>query len=335
MKYRELGKTGLNVSVIGFGGIPIQRISKGEAEAVIHKAEELGINFIDTARAYTVSEEYVGSALKGKRHKWIIATKSMAREKDSMAKDVDISLKNLCTDYIDLYQIHNVKDMDIYNKVVSVGGAYEALVEAKKSGKIKHIGITAHSPDALEKAIESGMFETIMFPYNIIETQAEGLFKRACELNIGVIAMKPMAGGAIRNGDLAIRFILQNKSITTVIPGMADVKEVEENALAVEKGALSQKEIELCKKISTEIGQVFCRRCGYCAPCPQGIDIPFCFILKAYYDNYDLKDWALSRYKEMKAHPKDCRECGICEGRCPYSLPIRKMLKDVVKTFGF
>lgn len=335
MKYNYLGSTGLYVSEIGFGGIPIQRITKDEAAKVIQRAQELGINFIDTARGYTVSEEYIGYALKGRRDKWIIASKSMVRDKNLMDKEINISLKNLNTDYIDLYQIHNVKDICTYDKVISQDGAYEALYEAKIKGKIRHIGITVHSADILKKAVESRLFETIMFPYNIVETQGEYIFKRAKELNIGVIAMKPLAGGTIKDANLAIRFILQNKNVTIVIPGMASINEVEENVLAAEKGNLSQSEIEMCKKISWEIGKDFCRRCGYCAPCPQGIDISFCFLLKLYYNNYNLKDWANERYKELKAHAEDCRECGICEERCPYNLSIRKKLKEVKTVFGF
>lgn len=336
MIYRRLGKTELKVSLIGFGGIPIQRVSMEESARVIHRAEELGINFIDTARGYTVSEEYIGYALKGRRDKWHVATKSMARTKEAMIKDIDISLKNLKTDYIDLYQIHNIKEMDSYNLIVSENGALQALLQAKKEGKIGHIGITFHSLDVLKHAIESGLFETVMYPFNIVENQAEDAFKRARELDLGVIAMKPMAGGALKNGTLAMRFIAENKNITSLIPGMADLNEVEENVKAIENfSGLKEEEVKNCIKIRKELGESFCRRCGYCAPCPNGIDIPFNFILRAYYENYDLKDWAIDRYKSMKSHAEDCRECGICEGRCPYNLPIRKMLKDVKKTFGY
>lgn len=336
MLYKKLGKTNLNVSVVGFGGIPIQKISREEAAEVIHRAEEMGINFIDSARGYTVSEEYIGNALRGRRDKWIVATKSMARSKEGMASDIQTSLTNLQTDYIDLYQIHNIKDMDSYNQVISDNGALAALHDAKDRGLIGHIGITAHSLDTLKVAVESGYFETIMYPYNIIENQADEIFKRANELGIGVIAMKPMAGGALTNGTLAVKYILNNSDITIAIPGMASIREIEENVGAAQGDiTLSKEELSLCEKIKNEMGQNFCRRCGYCAPCPQGIDIPFSFILRAYYENYDLKDWAVERYKGLGAHVEDCAECGICESRCPYNLPIRNMLKDVKKSFGY
>jgi uncharacterized protein len=335
MEYRILGKTGLVVSVIGFGGIPVQRISKEEAMKVIHRSEELGINFIDTARGYGISEEFIGEALKGRREKWIIASKTMVRDKETMKTDIDISLNNLNTNYIDLYQFHNVRTMNDYEKILSESGAYSALEEAKAAGKVRHIGITSHSLDVLRIAVESGKFETIMYPYNIVETQAYELFRRANELNIGVIAMKPMAGGALTDGTIAMKFILENKSITTAIPGMASIKEVEENSRVGSNFVpLTFEEREKALSDVSELGDEFCRRCGYCAPCPKGIDIPTMFVLRGYKERYNLATWAEERYNVMKNSAKDCTECGACEGKCPYNLPIRKMLKEVRKTFN-
>lgn len=335
MKYKKLGGTGLDVSVVGFGGIPIQRVTVEEVRKVILKAQEEGMNFIDTARGYSVSEEYIGEALEGNREKWIIATKSMARDFDGMKKDVETSLSNLRTDHIDLYQLHNVRTMEDYNKVIGKGGALEALVEAKKQGKVRHIGITSHSLDTLKVAMESGLFETMMYPYNIVETQATDVFKRAKELNIGVIAMKPMAGGALTDGRLAMRFILQNDDVTIAIPGMATVEEVMENAAAGKEAIqLTDDELHEVERIAEELGTTFCRRCGYCAPCTAGIDIPSMFVFQAYKERYNLGEWAEDRYYKMKTRAKDCIECGECEGRCPYDLPIRDMLKSVNKTFN-
>ncbi|KZL93298.1 aldo/keto reductase [Clostridium magnum] len=335
MNYKELGSTGLKVSVIGFGGIPIQRIDDKDAKKVITSAEEKGINFIDTARGYSISEEYIGKALEGRREKWIIATKSMSRDRESMKKDVKISLSNLKTDYIDLYQFHNIKTMEEYNKVLSEDGAYNALVQYKNEGKIRHIGITSHSLDILKIAIESGKFETIMYPYNIVENQAEELFKRAKELNIGVIAMKPMAGGALIDGTLALKYILQNENVTCAIPGMGTIEEVEENSnLGSNMSVLNEEEKAKVKKISEELGTEFCRRCGYCAPCSKGIDIPSVFLFQGYKERYNLEQWAEERYAAMKHKAEECIECGVCEERCPYNLPIRSMLKNAEKIFG-
>ncbi|WP_251860811.1 aldo/keto reductase [Clostridium sp. Marseille-Q2269] len=334
MNYKELGSTGLKVSMVAFGGIAIQKITCEESADIIHKAEELGMNFIDTARLYTVSEEYVGYALEGRRDKWIIATKSMARDKNSMMEEANRSFKNLRTDYIDLYQFHNVKTVEDYEKILSEDGAYKALEELKSKGKIGHIGITSHSLDVLKVAIESGKFETIMYPYNIVERQGKELFQRAKELNIGVIDMKPMAGGALNNGTLALKYVLSNKNITTAIPGMANLEEVVENSACGNKDiVLTEQEKIECDKILKELGTEFCRRCGYCAPCTKNIDIPGIFVLEAYKIRYGLPEWADDRYFSLDSRAKDCIECGACEKRCPYDLPIIKMLKRVRTEF--
>ena len=177
MQYVTLGKTGLKISRLGFGGIPIQRTDAKTTTQLVKAMAEKGINYIDTARGYTVSEGYLGEALEGLRDKFILATKSMARTKEAMAKDIEISLGNLRTDYIDLYQIHNpgIKDLDT---VTAPGGALEALMEAKAAGKIGHIGLTAHSTEVFEKALSFPWVETIMFPYNIVENQGEELIKK-------------------------------------------------------------------------------------------------------------------------------------------------------------
>lgn len=334
MKKRRLGKTNLIVSEVGFGGIPIQRISKEESRELIKFSIDKGINFIDTARGYTVSEEYIGYSIEGIRDKVIIATKSMARDKNSIQKDIEISLKNLKIDYIDLYQLHNIKDEQTLQQVLADGGAIEALIEAKEQGKIGHIGITSHSLDLLEKAIEYDVFETIMYPYNIVEDQATNLFEKAFKKDIGIIVMKPLAGGALDDATLALSYILNNNNISTVIPGMDSINQVIENIEASNVIFDEEKQVK-CQELKKLYAESFCRRCGYCLPCPQGIDIPFSFILKGYYDRYNLKDWAIDRYKGMQKHASDCVKCGLCETKCPYNLKIRKMLEDVVETFGF
>ena len=193
MEYRILGKTGLKVSSLGFGGIPIQRIDAAGTRVLMEKLVECGINYIDTARGYSVSEAYLGEALEGIRDKFILATKSMARDKASMAKDIDISLSNLRTDYIDLYQVHNPSLAQL-DQIIGENGALEALQEAKAAGKICHIGLTAHSLEVFEKALELDWVETIMFPYNIVETHGEDLIAKCAEKNVGFIDMKPLAG---------------------------------------------------------------------------------------------------------------------------------------------
>jgi len=334
MNKKVLGKTALEVSVIGFGGIPVQRVEQKDVKALFDYASERGVNFIDTARGYTVSEEYIGEAIEGNRDKWIIATKSTARDYEGMKADVDISLKNLRTDYIDLYQFHFVKDRAVYDQIMGENGAYKALVEAKAAGKIGHIGITSHDAKLMEEVIPSGYFETVQFPYNPIEYQGEALFKLAHELNIGTIVMKPIAGGAFEKGEISIKYILQNEAITTAIPGM-DTKDVitKNTADDIVNGKLTDEDIDLIERVKAELGDTFCRRCGYCDPCPEGINIAAQFLMDGYMMRYDLKDWALARLNGMEKSAKDCVECGVCEPRCPYDLPIREMLKKTAKVF--
>lgn len=337
MNYVTLGKTGLKVAEVSFGGIPIQRSDAANTKAVVDKLEQYGMNYIDTARGYTVSEEYLGAALEGRRDKFILATKSMARDKESMAKDIDISLKNLRTDHIEVYQIHNLPEAEI-DKVFGEGGAWEALEEAKAAGKIGHLGVTAHNVDALKKMLElhGDKIETVMFPYNIVEIHGHEVLKKAREMGIGTIAMKPMAGGNLDDWNLALRFIAAAGVIDVSIPGMGSVEEVHRNADAADGfSPLTAEELAQCDAIRKELGSEFCRRCGYCAPCTVGIDIPSNFLMSNYRRKYGLSDWAVSRYQGLAHHAGECIGCGACESRCPYELPIRKMLARVADEFGY
>lgn len=334
MEYRTLGKTGLKISALGFGGIPIQRIDPQGTRALMRQVMEAGINYIDSARGYTVSEEYLGYALEGIRDKFILATKSMARDKEGMARDVDISLKNFRTDYIDLYQLHN-PNLAQLETCCAPGGALEALMEARAAGKIGHIGITLHSADVFRKVLEYDWVETVMFPYNIVETQAEELIAACAEKNIGFICMKPLAGGAIEDATLAIRFVCANPNVSVVIPGMAEEKELNQNLAAAKNIApLTAEELAAMEKVRDELGGNFCRRCGYCAPCTAGIGIPAALVAEGYHLRYDLQSYAAARYAASGQPASSCVDCGLCEERCPYHLPIRQMLKRVVATFG-
>ena len=334
MEYRVLGKSGLRVSRLGFGGIPIQKIDAAGTRQLLRQLKEAGVNYIDTARGYTVSEEYIGEALEGMREHFILATKSMARTKEAMATDIDISLRNLRTDYIDLYQVHNPSASQLA-QVTAPGGALEALLEAKATGKIGHIGVTLHSADLFRRAVEMPWVETIMFPYNIVETQGEELIRLCGEKNIGFIDMKPLAGGAIEDATLALRFILQNPSVDVVIPGMAAAEEITQNvAAAADSRSLTTEELAAIDHLRQTLGTHFCRRCNYCAPCTAGINISGVFLMEGYLSRYGLEDWARARYGAMEKKASACIGCGVCETRCPYQLPIRQMLKDAAQKFG-
>ncbi len=330
---RLLGKTNMNIKRVGFGGIPIQRITQDDTFKVIDELEKQGINFIDTARGYTVSEEYIGNALKGKRDKFFIATKSMSRDYEGMKNDIQISLSNLKTDCIDLYQIHNLKSEE-YDTIFDDNRAYKALLEAKKSGKIKHIGITSHSLETMKKVVEDDKFATIQFPYNIVEDQADEVFRKANERGIGVIVMKPLAGGALDDATLAIKYILSKDYIDVAIPGMDSIEQVNQNVSVLEDLQLTKSDNDKIQEIRNSLGKRFCRRCEYCLPCPVGVNIPTNFLLEGYYTRYNLKEWAVERYEAISGKANECINCGLCETKCPYELPIRDMLKDVAAKLG-
>ena len=334
MQYRTLGKTNLTISRLGFGGIPIQRIDAEGTRTLMHQLKDAGVNYIDTARGYTVSEEYLGYALEGIREDFVLATKSMSRTKGAMEADIATSLKNLRTDYIDLYQVHNPTP-DQLKQVVAPGGALEALLEAKAAGKVGHLGVTAHSLDTFRMALEMDWVETIMFPYNIVESQGQELIHACAEKNIGFVCMKPLAGGAIEDATLALRYICSNPDVTVVIPGMADPKELEQNIAAVaDTSPLTEEEQKKFQAVRDDLGTQFCRRCNYCQPCTAGISISNVFLFQGYLRRYGLGDWAKNRYSALEKKASDCVDCGLCETRCPYNLPIREMLKAAAKDFG-
>ena len=334
MEYRILGKTGLKISRMGFGGIPIQKIDEEGTRKLLHEMMEKGVNYIDSARGYTVSEQYIGYGLEGIRDKFVLATKSMSRTKEAMVADIETSLGNFRTDYIDLYQVHN-PSMEQLDQVMGEGGALEALMEAKAAGKIGHIGLTAHSTEVFERALELDWVETIMFPYNIVEQQGAELIHKCAEKNIGFIVMKPLAGGAIEDASLALRYVCSNPDVTVVIPGMAEIHELEQNLAACSNTEpLTQEELKEMDKVREQLGTDFCRRCNYCAPCTVGINIPSVFLFAGYLQRYDLADWAKDRYSTLKVKASACIGCGKCEPRCPYHLPIREKLKKCAQDMG-
>lgn len=337
MQYRMLGRTGLRVSVVGFGGIPLQRVAQPQATQLLQQAAQAGVNFIDTARGYTVSEALIGEALAsaGLRTSFVLATKSMARTYDDMARDIDISLEALRTDCIDLYQLHNVRSDADFETAFGPHGALAALQDAVRAGKVRHIGASAHSAASFARLLCHSEIESVMFPYNIVENQGEALMERAAAQGVGILAMKPLAGGSIANGALAMRYILQNAHCTLAIPGMATPEELAQNVSAADNTQpLSPAEQDEVEAIRAALSDNFCRRCGYCAPCTAGIDIPGLFILHGYLARYNLADWARARYAASGVKADACVACGACESRCPYDLPIAEKMRAVAAAFA-
>lgn len=336
MRTRRLGKTNFEVSIIGFGGIPIQQCTQEEANKLIKTAIEQGINFIDTARGYTVSEELIGKALKQfNRDDYYVATKTMGRTYDAAKADFETSYKNLGLDVIDLYQFHNLAKKEDYDIVMSEGGAMEFFKEMKQKGYIKEIGITSHSADLMDIALDSGEFATMQFPINAVEYQGLPLLEKAKKLDIGTIAMKPIAGGVLFDkGEESLRYILENENLTVAIPGMYSINEVMRNSeIGNNFQPLSEEEKKALMEEAENLGDNFCRRCQYCAPCTVGIDIPGLFTLDLYLTKYNLVEWAKTRYENSLVKASECIECGDCMSRCPYHLPIIEKLEGVSQRF--
>ncbi|MDR3584294.1 MAG: aldo/keto reductase [Desulfosporosinus sp.] len=333
MEKRKLGQSDLWVAPLGFGGIPIQRVSQSEANGLLRLAVEKGINFIDTARGYTDSEEKIGVGLKGIRQEVILATKSMARTGAGMTEDVERSLRNFQTDWIDLYQLHNVRTVAEWEELTAPGGGLEALEKAREAGKILYIGITGHLPHTLARFIKDYPFVSVQFPYNYIEQEnRQELLEEIKQQRLGTIIMKPLAGGALRQAGPALRFLLQ-KSFSVIIPGMDAREQIEDNSAQVSQ-MFSDQDAEALELEKGELGQEFCRRCEYCLPCTVGINIPGIFLLEGYYQRYNLTQWSLERYQGMSVKADACTECGECESRCPYQLSIREKLKKVHALLG-
>jgi predicted aldo/keto reductase-like oxidoreductase len=332
VKYRRLGRTNIEVFPIGFGGIPIQRVPVDEAVKIIKRAIELGVNFIDTARAYTDSEIKIGKALKDMNKRIYISSKSQNRTKAGILEDIQTSLKNLGVEKIDIYHIHAVNDKETLKRIFKPDGAYYGLVEAKKRGWIDYIAVSSHINDILEELIKSDKFDVVQVAYNFIETEVEErIFPLALERDIGIIAMKPMGGGSIDNPALSLKYVLQ-KDFLVPNPGMEKIEEVEENVkIALELSEITSQEYEEIERIRKETGKVFCRRCEYCQPCPQGVPISVIVRAKSFVKRIpkeNLKNgWFYSAYQKAK----NCIKCGVCLPRCPYSLPIPDLIEENLK----
>jgi predicted aldo/keto reductase-like oxidoreductase len=328
MKTTRLGATALEISEIGFGGIPIIPLPREEAAAVVRHCFELGITFFDTANMYPTSEEKLGIALKPFRKKVVIATKTARRDARAAGDHVDLSLRQLQTDWIDLYQLHNVSNAEALHQVLAPQGAYEAVSKARDAGKIRFIGISSHSIPTAMEALKTGLFQTLQFPFNFIESDpARELFPLANEKRLGIIGMKPLGGGVLERADLCFRF-LQRYPEVVPIPGIRAKQEADEIVeLYRNPKPMSEADLEDIERIRSALGQKFCRRCEYCMPCEQGVEIPAVLMFQAAAKRFSregVRGWI---GKAMESVEK-CIECGECEQKCPYHLPIPELLKE-------
>lgn len=353
MLKRRLGRTNFEVSVIGFGGIPIGRGGREEGIKAVRRAIELGVNFIDTARSYWESEAIVGEAIKGIRENLIISTKSHLRTRKEVAEHMETSLRLLQIDKIDIFHMHAIDSEDDLKQRLTAGGALEAIHEARRVGKVDRIGVSGHQPKVLLSAIRTGEFDTVMAPYNLRNVEAEKLFDLARELDLGVIAIKPLAGGfltvpaeamqykvterAVCTAEAALRFVLNNPAVTTVIPGMCDIAQVEGDVPVgnVPAQMSPQERTELQERARSMIYSP-CMQCGYCLiECPNEIDIKDVFRLRNFYEQFGLVDYTKRRYQELYEDKVAlCSECMACVGRCPAQIDIPAELRAADATLG-
>ena len=330
IKQVPLGNTGLMVSEFGFGGIPLTRVPEDEAMALVQRALELGVTFFDTARLYGDSEVKLGQALEGRREQIVLASKTMQRSAEEAAQELSQSLRNLRTDYLDLYQLHNLGKPEALAEVMAPGGAYEAAAQAQQEGKVRHLGFSSHHPEVALAALETGKFATVQFACNFVEDQAaERVFAAARARGMGCIAMKPLGGGLLERADLCFRW-LQGQPGVVPIPGVQSREELEEiAALYADRQPLSEADRADMERIRAELGSRFCHRCGYCMPCPNGIDIPTAMLFRSQSRRFPAETVAKFSGQVMEA-VAECLQCGECEQRCPYELPIPAMLAEVL-----
>lgn len=325
MKQITLGSTGITVPQNAFGALPIQRISKEAAVKLLRRAYEGGMRFFDTARAYSDSEEKLGAAFEGMREKIYIASKTMAKTPEEFWNQLETTLTNLKTDYLDIYQFHCA------DKCFAPGdgtGMYECMMEAKKQGKIHHIGITAHKLGIAQEAIESGLYETLQFPFSYLSTEKELALVKGCqEKNMGFIAMKGLAGGLINRSEAAMAFMTQFENVLPIW-GIQRERELEEWLSYMEETPSMNEEIcAYIEKEKTELSGDFCRGCGYCMPCPAGIMINQCARMSLMLRRAPSANWLSENMQAEMKKIEDCLNCGKCKSKCPYELNTPELLK--------
>lgn len=326
-----LGRSGLQVCKNGFGALPIQRISKKEAVYLLQKAFDNGFDYFDTARWYTDSEEKLGEAFARVRDKIVISTKTGAEDAEQFWKDLDTSLTLLKTDYIDIYQFHNPA---FCPKLGDESGLYDAALEAKKAGKIRHIGITNHRLMVAKQAIESGLYETLQFPFSYLAGEKEEELVEGCKkANMGFIAMKALSGGLITNSAAAYAYLAKFDNVLPIW-GVQRENELEEFLSYIENPPVMTDEIKaLIEKDREELCGEFCRGCGYCMPCPAGIEINTCARMSLLLRRSPSDGWLTDKAQEMMGKIEGCLHCNQCRAKCPYGLDTPALLEKNLKDY--
>jgi predicted aldo/keto reductase-like oxidoreductase len=352
MQTRRLGSTNWELSVIGFGAIKLPQISQGECNILLNRALDGGINFFDTADCYGDSEEKIGTALKGRRTDFYLSTKIDERDASGVGRKLERCLHRLQTDWIDLVFFHDVRGAE-YDRIFDSGGL-ETLERAKRQGRVREIGISIHgSIPMMKKAIDSGAFAALMIAYSAFDEDrlAADLLPMAYERGVGLIAMKPLAGGRLAEkqppskerrfsggeslAQASLRYVLSNAHITCAIPGMMELGELDENLqVGREPKELTGEEIRELMEIVGETGKGFCRNCGYCLPCPEGIPIPDILRFDGYYSSYGLKEWAREQYRSLLIKADACSGCEQCVELCPYGVSVPERLRSAHQLLG-
>jgi len=318
-----LGKSGLEVTAVGFGGIPIMRVAMDDAVPVIRRALDLGVNFIDTAAGYGDSEEKVGRAVDGRRDGLVLATKSGRTGKEEMLADIEQSRRRMGTDVIDLYQLHNVSTPEKWEKISAPGGALGALLEARDKGHIAHVGFTSHNLDVAMDLLDEDVFETVQFPFNLVTSEpTDELIPKSRAKELGFIVMKPLCGGQYEDAELGFKFLNAYPDLVP-IPGIEKPEEIEQIVRVVESGqVLAGEEKVRAEKIAADLGKLFCRRCGYCMPCPEGVPIQLAMVFDSFIKRFPRERLVSGLANRVAEDGPNCVECGQCEEKCPYDLPI-------------
>lgn len=331
MEKMILGRTGLEISRSGFGALPIQRVSFEEAARLLNRALDVGINYIDTARAYSDSEAKIGAGVGNRRSEFFIATKTHAKTGEALKKDLETSLRELKTDVIDVYQFHNPGFVPVPG---GEDGLYDAAVQARREGKIRFIGITQHSIERAFQAVNSGLYDTMEYPFNHLSTERDRELVRLCsEKNVGFVAMKALSGGLVTDARLPFVFLREYANVVPIW-GFQKMEELNQIIDMEQNPPARTDEIDrLIERDRRELSGAFCRSCGYCLPCPADIKIPQAnrmmqLLGRAVWQNYVTSEWQ----REMEKI-ENCVHCGACAKRCPYGLKPYESMREQLKGY--